>query len=52
MNNNCLWQRKDSAKNVVKRGREMIFAQVIENAAKIYSKKCPILPMQYDIISL
>jgi hypothetical protein len=39
-------------KNVVKRGTGVIFAQVIEKARKINSKKCPIYPMQYDIMVL
>ncbi len=45
-------QGKAFLKNVVKRGKGVIFAQVIENAAEINFKKCPIYPMHYDIMVL
>jgi hypothetical protein len=50
--NGALRRRKTFLKNVVKRGKGVIFAQVIENAKKINFKKCPIYPMQYDIMVL
>jgi hypothetical protein len=45
-------QRKIVSKNVVKRGKEVFFAQVIEKMKKINFKKCPNCPMQYDIMVL
>jgi hypothetical protein len=39
-------------KNVVKRGKGVNFAQVIEKSTKINFKKCPIYPMRYDIMVL
>ena len=45
-------QRKTFSQNLVKRGKEMIFAQVIEKAKKINLEKCHNCPMQYDIIVL
>jgi hypothetical protein len=50
--NGAQWRRKVCSKNVVKRGKGVIFAQVIEKANKINFKKCPIYPMQYDIMVL
>ena len=52
MNSISGWERRTFSKNVVKRGRGMFFAQVIENAQKINFIKCPIYPMQYDIMVL
>lgn len=52
MNINGVWQTKTFSTNVVKRGKGVVFAQVIENAQKINFKKCPICPMQYDIMVL
>jgi len=40
-------QQNTFSKNVVKRGKGVIFSQVIEKA-----KKCPNYPMQYDIMVL
>ena len=37
---------------VVKSREGVGFAQVVENVEKINLKKCPICPMQYDIIVL
>jgi hypothetical protein len=45
-------ERRTFSRNVVKRGRGTFFAQVIENAQKINFQKCPIYPMQYDIMVL
>ncbi len=45
-------QGKNFSKNLVKRGKGMIFAQVIEKMKKINFEKCPIYPMQYDIMVL
>jgi hypothetical protein len=53
MNSNGVQLRqKTFSKNVVKRGKGVIFVQVIEKAKKINFKKCPIYPMQYDIMVL
>ncbi|MGD0161392.1 MAG: hypothetical protein ABSB39_02890 [Candidatus Sulfotelmatobacter sp.] len=38
--------------NLVKRGKGLIFAEVIENVEKINFKKCPIHPMRCDIMVL
>ncbi len=45
-------RRKIVSKNVVKRGKGVIFAQVVEKAKKINPEKCPNCPMQYDIMVL
>ena len=50
--NGALLRRKAFLKNVVKRGKWVIFAQVIEKTTKINFEKCPIYPMQYDIMVL
>jgi hypothetical protein len=39
-------------KNVVKRGKGVIFAEVFENKPKINFKKCPKHPMLCDIMVL
>ena len=52
MNSSGGQERRTFSKNVVKRGRGAFFAQVIENAQQINFKKCPIYPMQYDIMVL
>jgi hypothetical protein len=45
-------QRKESAKNVVNRGKGVVWGEVIENKRKINFKKCPIYPMLCDIMVL
>jgi hypothetical protein len=39
-----------SSKNVVKRGKGVVFAEVCENKQKINLKKCPKGPMLCDIM--
>ena len=52
MNRSGEKEQRTFSKNVVKRGRGMFFAQVVENAQEINFQKCPIYPMQYDIMVL
>jgi hypothetical protein len=52
MSNKSGWAGKISSKNVVKRGKGVVFAEVFENKQKINFKKCPKDPMLCDIMVL
>lgn len=52
MNNSGVWRPMTFPKNVVNRGKGLIFRQVIEKAKKIILQKCPSYGMQYDIMIL
>jgi hypothetical protein len=45
-------EHKKPVEIVVKRGKRLVFAQVVENVEKINFKKCHSCPMHYDIIVL
>jgi hypothetical protein len=45
-------KRKNGGGKCCQEAKEVFFYQVVENTAQINFKKCPICPMQYDIMVL